>query len=75
MENEENPKRLGAISRGSTVVLEIYEHGEFEIKITNAEEFRAAIDQTKSGQTIRIYVTSGARGSQGVSGYRFLRVP
>jgi serine protease Do len=44
-------------------------------KITNAEEFRAAIDQTKSGQTIRIYVTSGARGGQGVSGYRFLRVP
>ncbi len=44
-------------------------------KIANAEEFRAAVDQTKSGQTIRIYVTSNARGGPGISGYRFLRVP
>jgi serine protease Do len=49
-------------------------------KINNVDDFRTAIDATKSGQTIRIYVTSFARGGSGgsgqsVSGYRFIRVP
>ncbi len=45
-------------------------------KISNVEEFRAAIDQAKSGQTIRVYITSFARaGAPSISGYRFIRVP
>jgi serine protease Do len=45
-------------------------------KIANVDDFRAAIDQAKSGQTLRIYVTTTGRGGQGGnSGYRFLRVP
>src|SRR5258708_1730494 len=45
-------------------------------KIANADDFRAAIDQAKSGQTLRIYVTSlGRNGHGGGSGYRFIRVP
>ncbi len=44
-------------------------------KITNLDQFRAAIDRLKSGQTIRIYVTSSGRGTPSVSGYRFVKVP
>ncbi len=46
-------------------------------KINNAADFRAAVDGLKGGTTIRIYVTSsgGGRGSQSLSGYRFLRIP
>jgi serine protease Do len=45
-------------------------------KITTAADFRTAVDGLKSGQTIRIYVTSGGgRSGQSLSGYRFLRIP
>ncbi len=45
-------------------------------KINNAADFRSAVDALKSGQTIRVYVTSsGGRGGQSLSGYRFLRIP
>ena len=44
-------------------------------KVTNADEFRAAIDRLKSGTTARIYVVTPGRGRQAIQGYRFLRVP
>ncbi|HJW94805.1 MAG TPA: trypsin-like peptidase domain-containing protein [Thermoanaerobaculia bacterium] len=45
-------------------------------KINTLADFRAAVDGLKSGQTIRVYVTtSGGRGGQSLSGYRFLRIP
>jgi serine protease Do len=44
-------------------------------KVTSVTEFQAAIDAARSGQTIRIYVTSPGRAGQSVSGYRFIRVP
>ena len=42
-------------------------------RVTNVDEFRAAIDRARSGQTIRVYVVSSARA--GTSGYRFIKVP
>jgi len=43
--------------------------------VTNVDQFRAAIDRLKSGQTARIYViTPSARGTA-LEGYRFLKVP
>ena len=42
-------------------------------KISSVDDFRAAIDKTKSGQTIRLYVTSPGRNT--ISGYRFIKVP
>jgi serine protease Do len=47
-------------------------------KVTNVNEFKTAIEQAKSGSTIRIYVTTpaGRTGSRNpISGYRFIRVP
>ena len=44
-------------------------------KIGTVDEFRAAIDHTRGGQTIRIYVTSSGRGGNSISGYRFIKVP
>jgi serine protease Do len=44
-------------------------------KINNIDDFRTAIDAAKSGQTIRIYVTTPGRTGQSISGYRFIRVP
>ncbi|MEK6375049.1 MAG: Do family serine endopeptidase [Acidobacteriota bacterium] len=43
--------------------------------VTNADQFRAAIDKLKGGQTARIYVITPGRRGQSVSGYRFLKVP
>jgi len=43
--------------------------------VTNADQFRAAIDKLKSGQTARIYVITPGRRGQSISGYRFLKVP
>ena len=43
--------------------------------VTNADQFRAAIDKLRSGQTARIYVVSPGRGTQATSGYRFIKVP
>jgi len=45
-------------------------------KVNTAADFRGAVDNLKSGTTIRVYVTSpGGRGGQALSGYRFLRIP
>lgn len=43
-------------------------------KINTVDDFRAAIDRTRSGQTIRMYVTSSGRAGV-ISGYRFIKVP
>ncbi|HLJ75490.1 MAG TPA: PDZ domain-containing protein, partial [Thermoanaerobaculia bacterium] len=42
-------------------------------KVNNVTDFRAAIDRTHSGQTIRLYVITPGRTS--VQGYRFIHVP
>jgi len=42
-------------------------------KINNVSDFRAAIDRTHAGQTIRLYVVTPGRNS--FQGYRFIRVP
>jgi serine protease Do len=44
-------------------------------KVTNVDQFRSAIDRLKSGQTIRVYVTTPARGGASISGYRIVKVP
>jgi serine protease Do len=45
-------------------------------RITSVAEFRAAVDRLRSGQRVRMYVTtSPARGGQSFSSYRYLRVP
>jgi len=45
-------------------------------KINSVSDFSKAVDQLKSGQTIRVYVSSGGgRNGQSLSGYRFLRIP
>jgi serine protease Do len=42
-------------------------------RIETTDDFRTAIDKTRSGQTIRMYVTSSGRTQ--ISGYRFIKVP
>ena len=44
-------------------------------KVSNLAQFRAAIDNLKSGSIARIYVTSSGRGGASISGYRFIHVP
>jgi serine protease Do len=44
-------------------------------KTSNLAQFRTAIDNLKSGQIARIYVTSSGRGGAAISGYRFIHVP
>ena len=44
-------------------------------RITNVDEFRAVIDRARSGQRLRMYVSTPTRGGQAVSGYRLLQVP
>jgi serine protease Do len=44
-------------------------------RITNVDEFRAAVDRLKSGQRIRMYVTSSGPRGQAFSSYRLLQVP
>jgi len=44
-------------------------------KVSNLAQFRTAIDNLKSGQIARIYVTSSGRGGPAISGYRFIHVP
>jgi serine protease Do len=44
-------------------------------RINNVQEFRAAIDRVRSGQRIRLYVSTPTRGGQVVSTYRVLQVP
>jgi serine protease Do len=44
--------------------------------VNTLSEFRSAIDRLRSGQRIRVYVTTPAgRGARPISGYRFLIVP
>lgn len=46
--------------------------------VSTVDEFRSIIDKTKSGQRIRMYVTSAGRGAgagAAVSGYRIVQVP
>jgi serine protease Do len=44
-------------------------------KIASLAQFRAAVDRIRSGQTVRMYVTTAGRGGNAVSGYRFVKVP
>jgi serine protease Do len=44
-------------------------------KISNVNDFRAAIDRVHSGQTIRLYVVTSGRQGSPLQGYRFIRVP
>ncbi len=44
-------------------------------RVANSEEFRAALDKVKSGQRVRIYVTTAIRGGQTFSTYRILQAP
>lgn len=60
----------GEVLAEGDIISEVQGH-----KTTNVDEFRAAIDGAKSGQTLRVYVTSVGRNGQGTSGYRFIRVP
>jgi serine protease Do len=44
-------------------------------RVTNVSEFRNAIDRIKSGQRMRFYVTTSARGGQSISTYRIITAP
>jgi serine protease Do len=46
-------------------------------RVANVEEFRAIVDRLRSGQRVRLYVTTPGRGSGGgpVSTYRILQTP
>ena len=44
-------------------------------RITNTEEFRAAMDKIRSGQRIRMYVSTPTRDGQVISTYRLLQAP
>ncbi len=44
-------------------------------RVTSVAEFRAAIDRVKSGQRIRLYVSTPTRTGQVVATYRVLQVP
>ncbi len=44
-------------------------------RIATVDQFRAAIDRLKSGQTARIYVVTPGRNGAAISGYRFIKVP
>ena len=44
-------------------------------QIANLEQFRAAVDKLRSGQRVRMYVTTFRGGGRPASGYRILHVP
>jgi len=44
-------------------------------KVTNLEEFRSVIDRVRSGQRVRVYVTTPTRGGAPISTYRILQAP
>jgi len=44
-------------------------------RVANVDEFRAAIERVRSGQRIRMYVSTPTRGGQVISTYRLLQVP
>ncbi len=43
--------------------------------IGTADDLRAFLERAKSGQRIRVYITTSARGGNSVSGYRVIQVP
>ena len=44
-------------------------------RVTNTDEFRAVIDKVRSGQRIRMYVTTPTPDGQSISTYRLLQAP
>ncbi|HEX7831637.1 MAG TPA: Do family serine endopeptidase [Thermoanaerobaculia bacterium] len=44
-------------------------------RVNNVDEFRAAIDKVRSGQRVRLYVTTAVRGGQTFSTFRILTAP
>jgi serine protease Do len=44
-------------------------------RINNIADFRAAVERIKSGQRVRFYVTTSARGGQAISTYRIITAP
>ncbi len=44
-------------------------------RVTNVDEFRAIIDKVRSGQRVRVYVSTPTRGGEVVSGYRLMQAP
>jgi serine protease Do len=44
-------------------------------RVNNVEEFRAAVDKLRSGQRVRLYVTTPVRGGAPISTYRILQTP
>jgi len=44
-------------------------------RVTNTEEFRAVIDKVRSGQRIRMYVTTPTPDGESISTYRLLQAP
>ncbi|HEX7155264.1 MAG TPA: Do family serine endopeptidase [Thermoanaerobaculia bacterium] len=46
------------------------------VRVTSVEQFRQTIDRFRSGQRVRMYVTTPARqGGDPITGYRILQVP
>lgn len=44
-------------------------------RINSIADFRAAVERIKSGQRVRFYVTTSARGGQAISTYRIITAP
>ncbi len=44
-------------------------------RVSNVEEFRAVIDKVRSGQRVRMYVSTPNRRGSAVSGYRLMQAP
>jgi serine protease Do len=44
-------------------------------KISSVDQLRGLVDSFKSGQFIRIYVTTASRGGESISGYRVVQIP
>jgi serine protease Do len=44
-------------------------------RVTNVEEFREIVDRLRSGQRVRMYVTTPTRSGTPISTYRILQVP
>jgi serine protease Do len=44
-------------------------------RITSVDEFRAIIDRVRSGQRVRVYVSTPTRDGEVVSGYRLMQAP
>jgi S1-C subfamily serine protease len=44
-------------------------------RVTNVEEFRAVTDRLRTGQRVRMYVTTPTRSGSPISTYRILTVP